>query len=131
MIERPSHIFCVSLTGLLADRILGLHVFELDECTRDAARIVNASKRWFVTGTAIADFVVFPPRWAVSENTFRPPYFHRNTMSEFMGLIRGVYDGKNDGFNPGGESAEKWLSQRVHSVLRQLLRERVVLSFFC
>lgn len=55
-------------------------------------------------GVAVADFVVFPPRWTVSERTFRPPYYHRNTMSEFMGLIRGVYDAKADGFLPGGAS---------------------------
>jgi homogentisate 1,2-dioxygenase len=41
-----------------------------------------------LTGTAVADFVVFPPRWTVAEHTFRPPYFHRNVMSEFMGLIK-------------------------------------------
>ena len=44
-----------------------------------------------VQGTAIADFVIFPPRWSVAENTFRPPYYHRNCMSEFMGLILGRY----------------------------------------
>uniref|UniRef100_A0A023GBH8 Homogentisate 1,2-dioxygenase n=1 Tax=Amblyomma triste TaxID=251400 RepID=A0A023GBH8_AMBTT len=45
-------------------------------------------------GTAIADFVIFPPRWSVAENTFRPPYYHRNCMSEFMGLICGKYEAK-------------------------------------
>lgn len=55
-------------------------------------------------GTAIADFVVFPPRWAVQEHTFRPPYFHRNCMSEFMGIIKGKYDAKAEGFLPGGAS---------------------------
>ncbi|CAJ0635200.1 10634_t:CDS:10 [Entrophospora sp. SA101] len=54
-------------------------------------------------GTAIADFVIFPPRWAVQEHTFRPPYFHRNCMSEFMGLIVGSYEAKTD-FLPGGGS---------------------------
>ncbi|KAL1920979.1 uncharacterized protein VTP21DRAFT_11614 [Calcarisporiella thermophila] len=53
-------------------------------------------------GTALADFVIFPPRWMVAENTFRPPYYHRNSMAEFMGLIHGVYDAKAEGFNPGG-----------------------------
>lgn len=43
-------------------------------------------------GVAVVDFVVFPPRWSVAEHTFRPPYFHRNCMSEFMGLIHGVYE---------------------------------------
>jgi len=55
-------------------------------------------------GVAIADFVIFPPRWTVGEHTFRPPYFHRNCMSEFMGLIRGVYEAKQEGFLPGGAS---------------------------
>ncbi|KAI8376480.1 homogentisate 1,2-dioxygenase [Radiomyces spectabilis] len=55
-------------------------------------------------GVAIADFVIFPPRWGVAENTFRPPYFHRNCMSEFMGLILGDYEGKTGGFLPGGGS---------------------------
>jgi homogentisate 1,2-dioxygenase len=56
-------------------------------------------------GQANVDFVIFPPRWMVAEDTFRPPYFHRNIMSEFMGLIHGVYDAKPDGgFTPGGAS---------------------------
>lgn len=55
-------------------------------------------------GVANLDFVVFPPRWLVAEGTFRPPWFHRNVMSEFMGLISGAYDGKADGFVPGGMS---------------------------
>lgn len=55
-------------------------------------------------GTAIADFVIFPPRWSVQENTFRPPYYHRNCMSEFMGLILGRYEAKEGGFLPGGAS---------------------------
>jgi homogentisate 1,2-dioxygenase len=48
------------------------------------------------------DFVIFPPRWLAMENTFRPPWFHRNIASEFMGLITGVYDAKAEGFSPGG-----------------------------
>lgn len=55
-------------------------------------------------GTANVDFVIFPERWAVAENTFRPPWYHRNIMSEFMGLIYGVYDAKPEGFTPGGFS---------------------------
>ncbi|NKC14446.1 MAG: homogentisate 1,2-dioxygenase [Gammaproteobacteria bacterium] len=57
-----------------------------------------------LAGTANCDFVIFPPRWLVAEDTFRPPWFHRNVMSEFMGLIHGVYDGKAQGFVPGGSS---------------------------
>jgi homogentisate 1,2-dioxygenase len=55
-------------------------------------------------GTANIDFVIFPERWLVAENTFRPPWYHRNIMSEFMGLITGQYDAKEEGFVPGGAS---------------------------
>jgi homogentisate 1,2-dioxygenase len=55
-------------------------------------------------GTANIDFVIFPPRWMVAEDTFRPPWFHRNVMSEYMGLIEGDYDAKAGGFAPGGAS---------------------------
>ena len=55
-------------------------------------------------GTANVDFVIFPPRWLVAEHTFRPPWYHRNIMSEFMGLIYGQYDAKEKGFVPGGMS---------------------------
>lgn len=57
-----------------------------------------------IKGTANCDFVIFPPRWMVAEKTFRPPWFHRNIMSEYMGLIRGAYDAKTGGFLPGGSS---------------------------
>ncbi|MEG3182374.1 homogentisate 1,2-dioxygenase [Sphingomonas sp. LT1P40] len=57
-----------------------------------------------VPGRANADFVIFPPRWMVAEDTFRPPWFHRNIMSEAMGLIYGAYDAKAEGFAPGGLS---------------------------
>ena len=56
------------------------------------------------SGVANCDFVIFPPRWMVADNTFRPPWYHRNVMSEFMGLIEGVYDAKEKGFVPGGMS---------------------------
>jgi homogentisate 1,2-dioxygenase len=55
-------------------------------------------------GTANIDFVIFPDRWLVAENTFRPPWYHMNVMSEFMGLIYGQYDAKPQGFAPGGIS---------------------------
>jgi homogentisate 1,2-dioxygenase len=61
-------------------------------------------------GTANCDFVIFPPRWMVAEQTFRPPWFHRNVMSEFMGLISGAYDAKADGFSPGGASLHNCMS---------------------
>ena len=55
-------------------------------------------------GTANCDFVIFPPRWLVAEDTFRPPWYHRNLMAEFMGLVHGQYDAKPEGFKPGGAS---------------------------
>ncbi|MED5608329.1 homogentisate 1,2-dioxygenase [Pseudomonas sp. JH-2] len=61
-------------------------------------------------GMANVDFVIFPPRWMVAENTFRPPWFHRNLMNEFMGLIQGAYDAKADGFSPGGASLHNCMS---------------------
>ncbi|MFD4768141.1 homogentisate 1,2-dioxygenase [Streptomyces niveus] len=61
-------------------------------------------------GLAGVDFVVFAPRWLVGENTFRPPYFHRNVMSEYMGLIEGAYDAKAEGFVPGGGSLHNMMS---------------------
>ncbi len=61
-------------------------------------------------GTANADFVIFPPRWMVAEHTFRPPWFHRNVMSEFMGLVHGAYDAKQGGFAPGGMSLHNSMS---------------------
>ncbi|MGH8162298.1 MAG: homogentisate 1,2-dioxygenase [Gammaproteobacteria bacterium] len=61
-------------------------------------------------GTANMDFVIFPPRWLVAENTFRPPWFHRNVMSEFMGLVKGEYDAKAGGFVPGAVSLHNCMS---------------------
>ncbi len=61
-------------------------------------------------GVAVCDFVIFPPRWLVAEHTFRPPYYHKNCMSEYMGLIRGVYEAKKEGFVPGGGSLHSCMS---------------------
>ncbi len=61
-------------------------------------------------GTSNIDFVVFPPRWLSMENTFRPPWFHRNVASEYMGLIHGAYDAKSTGFVPGGASLHNSMS---------------------
>ncbi|OZI66622.1 homogentisate 1,2-dioxygenase [Bordetella genomosp. 11] len=61
-------------------------------------------------GTANMDFAIFPPRILAMEDTFRPPWFHRNVASEFMGLIQGVYDAKAQGFVPGGASLHNRMS---------------------
>ncbi len=61
-------------------------------------------------GVAIADFVIFPPRWGVAEHTFRPPYYHRNCMSEFMGLVYGSYEAKEEGFQAGGASLHSMMT---------------------
>ncbi len=63
-----------------------------------------------VPGRANADFVIFPPRWMVAEDSFRPPWFHRNVMSEAMGLIHGAYDAKAEGFAPGGLSLHNMMA---------------------
>ncbi len=63
-----------------------------------------------IQGTANCDFVIFPDRWLVAEDTFRPPWFHRNTMSEYMGLVYGAYDAKEEGFVPGGGSLHNQMS---------------------
>lgn len=60
--------------------------------------------------TALCDFVIFNPRWLVGENTFRPPYYHRNIMTEFMGNIYGTYDAKEEGFSPGAASLHSCMS---------------------
>jgi homogentisate 1,2-dioxygenase len=61
-------------------------------------------------GTANVDFAIFPPRWLVAQHTFRPPWFHRNVASEFMGLVHGAYDAKAEGFVPGGCSLHNCMS---------------------
>lgn len=61
-------------------------------------------------GVDAIDFVIFPPRWLAAEDTFRPPWFHRNVASEFMGLVHGAYDAKAEGFVPGGASLHNCMS---------------------
>ncbi len=80
-----------------------LNMVEVDHADPSVFTVLTCPSA--IPGTALADFVVFPPRWTVAERSFRPPYYHRNTMSEFMGLIRGAYDAKAaDEFQPGGAS---------------------------
>ena len=79
-------------------------VCALTDTPHSTAAITQRTAPTDTPGTANCDFVVFPPRWMVAEDTFRPPWFHRNVMSEFMGLVHGAYDAKADGFLPGGAS---------------------------
>ncbi len=81
-----------------------------------------------VAGVANLDFVIFPPRWMVATETFRLPYFHRNIMSEFMGLIRGVYDAKPDGFLPGGYSLHNRMTPHGPDCNSTLAAEQVDLK---
>jgi homogentisate 1,2-dioxygenase len=73
-----------------------------------------------LTSPGALDFAVFAPRWLVGEDTFRPPYFHRNVMSEYMGLIEGAYDAKAAGFRPGGGSLHTMMS--AHGPDRETFR---------
>eukprot|EP00605_Chrysophyceae_sp_TOSAG23-4_P003027 GSChrysophyteH1.ASY1.ANO1.3332.1 assembled CDS len=87
-------------------------------CTVNAVRFDNLDPSIFTVltvpthepGVAVADFVIFPKRWMVAENTFRPPFYHRNCMSEYMGMIHGIYDAKAEGFVPGGSSLHSCMS---------------------
>ena len=79
-------------------------------------------------GSANVDFVAFAPRWLVAEHTFRPPWFHRNVMSEFMGLIAGAYDAKAEGFDPGGASLHNCMSGHGPDLATMERRQRAELA---
>jgi homogentisate 1,2-dioxygenase len=79
-----------------------INTVSFDHCDPSIFTVLTSPST--TAGVANVDFVIFPPRWLVAEHTFRPPWFHRNAMSELMGLVRGVYDAKAEGFRPGGIS---------------------------
>jgi homogentisate 1,2-dioxygenase len=83
-------------------RFMALNTVSFDHCDPSIFTVMASPSGQ--PGVANADFVIFPPRWLVAEDTFRPPWFHRNYMSELMGLVHGVYDAKAEGFLPGGIS---------------------------
>uniref|UniRef100_A0A1B6FUV5 Homogentisate 1,2-dioxygenase n=1 Tax=Cuerna arida TaxID=1464854 RepID=A0A1B6FUV5_9HEMI len=85
-----------------------INAVQFDHCDPSIFTVLTCPSN--KVGTAIADFVIFPPRWSVQEHTFRPPYYHRNCMSEFMGLIYGNYEAKEDGFLPGGASLHSMMT---------------------
>jgi len=83
-------------------KFMTINSVSYDHCDPSIFTVLTAPTA--VNGVALADFVIFPPRWSVAEDTFRPPYYHRNCMSEYMGLIVGQYEAKASGFQPGGAS---------------------------
>jgi len=89
-------------------RFNAVNTVTFDHCDPSIFTVLTSPSE--IAGTANVDFVIFPPRWLVAENTFRPPYYHRNCMSEYMGLIYGVYDAKEDGFVAGGGSLHNQMS---------------------
>ena len=89
-------------------RFQAINTVSFDHCDPSIFTVLTSPSD--VPGMANVDFVIFPPRWMVAENTFRPPWFHRNIMSEYMGLIHGVYDAKSEGFVPGGGSLHNCFS---------------------
>ncbi len=89
-------------------RFMAINTVSVDHCDPSIFTVLTSPTD--TPGTANLDFVIFPPRWSVAENSFRPPWFHRNVMNEFMGLIHGAYDGKRGGFLPGGASLHAMMS---------------------
>lgn len=83
-------------------RFMAINTVSFDHCDPSIFTVMTSPSGQ--PGVANVDFVIFPPRWMVAENTFRPPWFHRNFMSELMGLVHGAYDAKAEGFLPGGVS---------------------------
>lgn len=85
-----------------------INTVSFDHCDPSIFTVLTSPSA--VHGIANVDFVIFPERWMVAEHTFRPPYYHRNVMSEYMGLIHGIYDAKAEGFLPGGGSLHNCMS---------------------
>uniref|UniRef100_A0A1I8AJP3 Homogentisate 1,2-dioxygenase n=1 Tax=Steinernema glaseri TaxID=37863 RepID=A0A1I8AJP3_9BILA len=85
-----------------------INTVSFDHCDPSIFTVLTAQSTR--PGVAIADFVCFPPRWGVADNTFRPPYYHRNCMSEYMGLVLGTYEAKEGGFRPGGGSLHSMMT---------------------
>ena len=83
-------------------KFMVINTVSFDHCDPSIFTVLSSASN--TTGTANLDFVIFPPRWLVGEDTYQPPWFHRNVMSEYMGLITGAYDGREEGFVPGGSS---------------------------
>ena len=89
-------------------RFMAINTVSFDHCDPSIFTVLTSPTD--TPGTANVDFVIFPPRWMVAEHSFRPPWFHRNVMNEFMGLVHGAYDAKQSGFLPGGASLHGCMS---------------------
>jgi len=89
-------------------RFMAINTVSFDHCDPSIFTVLTSPSGQ--PGVANVDFVIFPPRWMVAEDTFRPPWFHRNFMSELMGLVHGVYDAKAEGFLAGGVSLHNSMS---------------------
>ncbi len=85
-----------------------INTVSFDHCDPSIFTVLTSASAY--PGIANVDFVIFPERWLVAEHTFRPPYYHRNVMSEYMGLIKGAYDAKAEGFLAGGGSLHNCMS---------------------
>ncbi|CAD5210477.1 unnamed protein product [Bursaphelenchus xylophilus] len=89
-------------------KFMVINTVSFDHCDPSIFTVLTAPSTR--PGVAIADFVIFPPRWGVADHTFRPPYYHRNCMSEYMGLIKGNYEAKQGAFSPGGGSLHSMMT---------------------
>jgi homogentisate 1,2-dioxygenase len=85
-----------------------INTVSFDHCDPSIYTVLSSPSEY--AGLSNLDFVVFPARWSVAEHTFRPAYFHRNCMSEYMGLVLGGYEAKQGGFLPGGASLHNRMS---------------------
>lgn len=82
------------------NKFMAFNTVSFDHCDPSIFTVLTCPS--LKPGTAIANFIIFPPRWSVQEKTFRPPYYHRNCMSEFMGIIKGKFEAADKSFQPGG-----------------------------
>ena len=86
------------------EKFVGVGSITVDHIDPSIFCVLTAKSK--TLGTPLADFLIFSPRWDVANNTFRPPYYHRNSATEFMGLLYGVYGGRSDEFETGSCSFE-------------------------
>ena len=86
------------------EKFVGVGSITVDHIDPSIFCVLTAKSK--TPGTPLADFLIFSPRWDVASRTFRPPYYHRNAATEFMGLVYGTYGGRSDAFMPGSCSYE-------------------------